>query len=219
MISIEESHEYIPQGKKGELKEIITRIALRGRKRGLGAIIISQRSAKVEKDVLTQAGMLFLHRVVHEADMKVYNELLPWPKSKVREKVGLLDTGDCIFLNEKSASKIYVRERNTFHAGFTPSLDTVETPQLKQVGESILQAIEEAKKKGRKKKSRLKQLEDKVDELQSKLSEKKEEIQELKNTARTLGYIQVDLDQTGSIFRMDQIPEVHLIQLFFTVSG
>ena len=195
MIGIEESHEFIPQGKKGELKEIITRIALRGRKRGLGGVIISQRSAKVEKDVLTQAGMLFLHRVVHEADMKVYNDLLPWPKSEVREKIGLLDTGDCIFLNEKSASKIYVRERNTFHAGFTPSLDTVETPQLKQVGENILEAIEEAKKKGRKKKSKVEKLEERVKELESELEEKTQRVQELEETARTLGYIQIDMDQ------------------------
>ncbi|MFW6104895.1 MAG: ATP-binding protein [Candidatus Bipolaricaulota bacterium] len=194
MIGIEESHEFIPQGKKNELKEIITRLSLRGRKRGLGAVIISQRSAKVEKDVLTQAGMLFLHRVVHEADMKVYNDLLPWKKGKVREKVSQLDTGNCIFLDEKSTKQIYVRERSTFHAGFTPSLDTVETPQLKQVGESIIDAIEEAKKKGQRKKSKVDQLEEQVQELEKELSEKTEKVKELKRTAETLGYIEVDVD-------------------------
>mgnify|MGYP006295075929 CR=1 FL=1 len=192
MIGIEESHEYIPQGKKEELKEIITRIALRGRKRGLGAVILSQRSAKVEKDVLTQAGMLFLHRVIHEADMKVYNDLLPWKKSKVKKIVGSLQTGECVFLNEKSARKIYVRERSTFHAGFTPSLDTVETPQLKQVGEDILKAIEDAKKKGKRKKSKMEKLNEKVKELEKELKDKKEQVRELKDTARTLGYIKID---------------------------
>ncbi len=204
MIGIEESHEFIPQGKKSELKEIITRLSLRGRKRGLGAVIISQRSAKVEKDVLTQAGMLFLHRVVHEADMKVYNDLLPWKKGQVREKVNQLDTGDCIYLDEKTTKKIYVRERSTFHAGFTPSLDTVETPQLKQVGESIIDAIEEAKKKGERKKSRVDELEEQVEELQNELSEKTEKIKELKRTAETLGYIEVDLDPPD-------LPEVHKV--------
>lgn len=194
MIGIEESHEFIPQGKKNQLKEIITRLSLRGRKRGLGAVIISQRSAKVEKDVLTQAGMLFLHRVVHEADMKVYNDLLPWKKGEVREKVSQLDTGHCIFLDEKSTKQIYVRERSTFHAGFTPSLDTVETPQLKQVGESIIDAIEEAKKKGQRKKSKVDQLEEQVQELKGELSEKTEKVKELKRTAETLGYIEVDVD-------------------------
>ncbi len=204
MIGIEESHEFIPQGKKSELKEIITRLSLRGRKRGLGAVIISQRSAKVEKDVLTQAGMLFLHRVVHEADMKVYNDLLPWKKGKVRDKVNQLDTGDCIFLDEKSTKEIYVRERSTFHAGFTPSLDTVETPQLKQVGESILDAIEEAKKEGRRKKSKVDKLEEEVEELQEELSKKTEQVKELKRTAETLGYIEVDLDPPD-------LPQVHKV--------
>lgn len=194
MIGIEESHEFIPQGKKSELKEIITRLALRGRKRGLGAVIISQRSAKVEKDVLTQAGMLFLHRVVHEADMKVYNDLMPWSKGEVREKVNKLGTGDCIFLDEKSTQKIYVRERSTFHAGFTPSLDTVDTPQLKQVGESILEAIQEAKEKGKRKKSKVEELRGRVGELEDKLATKNEQVKELKRTAETLGYIEVDLD-------------------------
>ncbi len=202
MIGIEESHEFIPQGKKNELKEIITRLSLRGRKRGLGAVIISQRSAKVEKDVLTQAGMLFLHRVVHEADMKVYNDLLPWKKGKVRDKVNKLETGDCIYLDEKETKEIYVRERSTFHAGFTPSLDTVETPQLKQVGESIIDAIEEAKKQGKRKKSRVDQLEEQVEELQAELEEKTEKVKELKRTAETLGYIEVDAETP-------ELPEVH----------
>jgi len=204
MIGIEESHEFIPQGKKSELKEIITRLSLRGRKRGLGAVIISQRSAKVEKDVLTQAGMLFLHRVVHEADMKVYNDLLPWKKGQVREKVNQLDTGDCIYLDEKTTKQIYVRERSTFHAGFTPSLDTVETPQLKQVGESIIEAIEEAKKQGKRKKSRVDELKEQVEELQDELDQKTEKIKELKRTAETLGYIEVDLDPPD-------LPKVHRV--------
>ncbi|MFP4507960.1 MAG: ATP-binding protein [Candidatus Acetothermia bacterium] len=204
MIGIEESHEFIPQGKKNELKEIITRLSLRGRKRGLGAVIISQRSAKVEKDVLTQAGMLFLHRVVHEADMKVYNDLLPWKKGKVRDKVNKLDTGDCIYLDEKETKEIYVRERSTFHAGFTPSLDTVETPQLKQVGESIINAIEEAKKEGKREKSRVDQLEEQVEELREELETKDEKVKELKRTAETLGYIEVDADTS-------KLPEVQNI--------
>ena len=204
MIGIEESHEFIPQGKKSELKEIITRLSLRGRKRGLGAVIISQRSAKVEKDVLTQAGMLFLHRVVHEADMKVYNDLLPGKKGQVREKVNQLETGDCIYLDEKTTKQIYVRERSTFHAGFTPSLDKVETPQLKQVGESIIEAIEEAKKRGERKKSRVDELEEQVKELQDELEKKTEKVKELKRTAETLGYIEVDLDPPD-------LPKVHRV--------
>ncbi|MGC9529707.1 MAG: ATP-binding protein [Candidatus Bipolaricaulaceae bacterium] len=143
MIGIEECHEFIPQGVRTDLKEVISRIALRGRKRGLGAVIISQRSAKVEKDVLTQAGMLFLHRVVHEVDMRVYGELLPWPRGEAKEQVTSLGVGECIFMSGQEVRKVRIRPRETFHGGFTPSFQPVETPKLRQVRGEILAAIQQ----------------------------------------------------------------------------
>jgi len=192
IVGIEEAHEFIPQGTRTELKELIARIALRGRKRGLGAIIVSQRSAKVEKDVLSQAGILFLHRVVHEADMRVYSELLPWRKSEVKELITALDTGNCVYINGDTILPIYVRERETFHAGFTPSLEVVVTPQLKQVSQSIIEAIEKAKQ-GKGKKTRLEALKEKIARLEAALAEREKKIERLEEIARTLGYIKVEV--------------------------
>lgn len=148
LIGIEECHEFIPQGPRTTLKEIIARIALRGRKRGLGAVIISQRSAKVEKDVLTQAGMLLLHRVVHEVDMRVYGELLPWPKSQVKEQVTALGVGECIFLSGQVIRRVKIRPRHTFHGGFTPSFKPIETPKLRKVRGELLAALRSFQKGG-----------------------------------------------------------------------
>ncbi len=192
IIGIEEAHEFIPQGVKTELKEMISRIALRGRKRGLGAIVVSQRSAKVEKDVLSQAGMLLLHRVVHEVDMRVYGELLPWRKSEVKEIISSLETGNCIFVNGETVRPIYVRERETFHAGFTPSLEAVATPELKQVSASIIEAIERARE-GKGRRTRTQELEEQLARLREKVDEKDARIAELEETARTLGYIKVEV--------------------------
>ena len=208
IIGIEEAHEFIPQGVKTELKEMISRIALRGRKRGLGAIVVSQRSAKVEKDVLSQAGMLLLHRVVHEVDMRVYSELLPWRKSEVKEIIGSLETGNCIFMNGETVRPIYVRERATFHAGFTPSLEAVATPELKQVSASIIEAIERARE-GRGRRTRTQELEEQLARLQEKLTQKEEKIDELEETARTLGYIKVEVPQSPppDVVRRDSAPQ------------
>ena len=192
IIGIEEAHEFIPQGVKNELKELIARVALRGRKRGLGAIIVSQRSAKVDKDVLSQAGMLFLHRVVHEVDMRVYGELLPWRKSEVKEIIGALETGDCIYLNGDQVLPIYVRERATYHAGFTPSLEAVAAPELKRVNASIIEAIERARG-GRQKQSKVEELHARIAKLESTLEAKEEQIGELEEVARTLGYIKLEV--------------------------
>ena len=192
IIGIEEAHEFIPQGVKTELKEMIARIALRGRKRGLGGIIVSQRSAKVDKDVLSQAGMLFLHRVVHEVDMRVYSELLPWRKNEVKEIVNSLDTGDCIYVNGDRILPIYVRERETFHAGFTPSLESVKSPELKKVSESIIEAIEQARS-GKRRKSAEDKLRARITQLEEALASKDGRIAELEEVARTLGYIKLEL--------------------------
>ncbi len=192
IVGIEEAHEFIPQGVKTELKELIARLALRGRKRGLGTIIISQRSAKVEKDVLSQAGILLLHRVVHEVDMRVYTELLPWRKSETKEIITSLGTGECVYINGDTVLPIYVRERETFHAGFTPSLDVVVTPQLKQVSQAIIEAIEHAKA-GKGKKSRIEELEEHLEHLEGAIVKKDETIAKLEEVARTLGYIKVEV--------------------------
>ena len=194
IIGIEEAHAFIPQGVKTELKELIARVALRGRKRGLGAIVISQRSAKVDKDVLSQAGMLFLHRVVHEVDMRVYSELLPWRKAETKEIITALSTGECVYLNGDNVIPIYVRERETFHAGFTPSLEVVVTPELKQVSQAIIEAIEHAKQ-GKGKKTRIDQLEEALAHLESEAMKKDETIARLEGIARTLGYIKVEVPQ------------------------
>jgi DNA helicase HerA-like ATPase len=52
-IFIEEAHEFIPQSQAANpaLKELITQFALRGRKRGFRVVVMSQRSAKVAKNV------------------------------------------------------------------------------------------------------------------------------------------------------------------------
>ncbi len=191
IIGIEESHEFIPQGTRTELKELIARIALRGRKRGLGTIIISQRSAKVEKDVLTQAGILFLHRVVHEADMRVYCDLLPWRKSEVKEVISHLGVGDNVYVNGEIILPINVRERETFHAGFTPSLDVIATPQLKQVSQSLIAAISQAKKE--QKSSQEETLKQEIIRIKEQLAKKEQNIQQLEKVAQTLGYIKFEV--------------------------
>jgi len=122
-IVIEEAHEFIPQRPLDyhkRITHIITRLALRGRKRGFGMILISQRSAKVSKDVLTQAELLFLHKIVHPADLNVYKELLPLSPSEVKEKAIALRVGEVLFYHNGYVERRSVRLRRTFHPGYTP---------------------------------------------------------------------------------------------------
>lgn len=137
-IVLEEAHEFIPQGMNSPLKQILTRIALRGRKRGLGIILISQRSAKVEKDVLTQTSLLFLHKVVHPIDIKVYKDLVPLPSVEVEEMIRNLQSGEAIVIYNHEVHIIHIRYRNTFHVSSTPTHEPALKPKLRKLDETML---------------------------------------------------------------------------------
>ena len=107
---LEEAHEFIPQGERTKISEEITRIALRGRKRGIGMIMISQRSARVNKDVLTQSEIYFLHKVVHPVDLRVYREILPLKSKEVSEVVKSLDVGEALFYMNGNVEKVKIRK-------------------------------------------------------------------------------------------------------------
>lgn len=210
-IVLEEAHEFIPQGNKNDLKEILTRIALRGRKRGLGSIILSQRSAKVEKDILTQAEILFLHKVVHPSDLKVYKEILPLSNKDVHKLISSLNVGDCIFLFENNFELIHLRERETFHAGFTPSLMKVKSPKLKVVSNEILKSIQTLTKTKIKEKSDLDRLQTKVHKLEANISEKNIQIQKLERDLEILGRISVEVHQPNISPHISESMVEHII--------
>ncbi|QKR00178.1 DUF87 domain-containing protein [Metallosphaera tengchongensis] len=109
-ILLEEAHEFIPQGERSPLSDVLVRIALRGRKRGLGMILVSQRSAKVNKDVLTQSEIYFLHKVVHPVDMKVYKEILPLKTKDFDKEVKSMSTGEAIFYKDGEFTKVWIRK-------------------------------------------------------------------------------------------------------------
>lgn len=141
-IVLEEAHEFVPQGTNTPLKQILTRIALRGRKRGLGIILMSQRSAKVEKDVLTQTALLFLHRVIHPTDMRVYTDLIPLPAKEVEQIVGALQPGEAVIVHNHVPQVAHIRLRHTFHAGATPEFGEAVQPELRRIDAKMLAELQ-----------------------------------------------------------------------------
>jgi hypothetical protein len=142
-VVLEEAHEFIPQTGNTPVKTVLARIAKRGRKRGLGLVIVSQNSAKVEKDVLKQVPLLFLHRVVHPLDVKVYQDLIPLPTKDVETLVRSLGTGQVIILRDNQPYTVQINRRETFHAGSTPDFEGGNAPNLKRFDEGMLDRLRE----------------------------------------------------------------------------
>ncbi len=196
-IVLEEAHEFVPQGISTPLKQILTRIALRGRKRGLGIILISQRSAKVEKDVLTQTSLLFLHKVVHPTDLKVYKDLIPLPANQVEDVVRRLQPGEAIVLYDQHANVIRLRLRNTFHAGSTPMLGPAIQPKLRKIDEKLLKelrALTTSKNLVASEKDEHVKLASRVRELEELLAVKDAEIERLQRQVELLSKLTVSVE-------------------------
>lgn len=129
VVFLEEAHNWIPQRGRTAVSSLFTAVATEGRKNGLSLVMVTQRSARVDKDVLTQADVAFLHRVRHPIDLRVYQEMIPRPPRKVQDMVHRLKTGDALALVGEDILRIRVRERTTRHVGATPTAASIPAAQ------------------------------------------------------------------------------------------
>jgi len=130
IIFLEEAHNWLPQGGKIGTKKVFVDIASEGRKRGLSLVLIGQRSTRIDKDTLTQADILFLHKVKHPVDVKVYQGLIPRAPRWVHERVDALKQGEALVLVDDKVLRCKMRRRRTEHVGATPTLDNLPGKQL-----------------------------------------------------------------------------------------
>jgi hypothetical protein len=196
-IVLEEAHEFVPQGIRTPLKQILTRIALRGRKRGLGIILVSQRSAKVEKDVLTQTSLLFLHKVVHPIDLKVYKDLIPLPAAQVEDMIRKLQPGEAAVVYNHQVEIVHIRHRHTFHVGSTPMHNTVKQPKLRRIDDAMLRELRTliaSAENGESSKDERAKLLHRIRDLEELAVLKDAELQRLKEQVELLSKLSISLE-------------------------
>lgn len=214
-IVLEEAHEFVPQSTGTPLKQMLTRIALRGRKRGLGIILMSQRSAKVEKDVLTQTSLLFLHKVVHPTDLKVYKDLIPLPPAQVEDMVRKLNPGEAVVVYNHQVNVVQLRLRTTFHAGSTPTLSRSTQPKLRKLDASMLKelrALTTVTEKTTRIGDEKAKLAQRVKELEETVALKDAEIQRLQNQVDLLGKLSVSLEGLSNMSRFQDTDTLKVAQ-------
>jgi DNA helicase HerA-like ATPase len=97
---LEEADDYLPQKAmrdKAKLLHDCTKLFLWGRSRGVGGTLITQRSARLHKDALSQIGTLVVFRTGDPRDQKA---ILDWVKyhgqsEEVMESLSGLGDGEC----------------------------------------------------------------------------------------------------------------------------
>lgn len=129
LLVLEEVHEVCPQrfsGDQAKTVGAVERLVKRGRNHGTGSLLISQRVAAVNKDVLNQAEAIFAFRTLAPLDRKAIAE---WTEHKqidaksTLEQLSSLATGTCVVWSPewlKYAGKIRVGKKTTFDSTKTP---------------------------------------------------------------------------------------------------
>jgi len=111
--------------------EAIDFLVRRGRQKGLGSTLISQRPAVVNKDVLSQADLQIFLQIGGPQDLKAVKDMLSHDVDKkeiesILKRIKHLGIGEALFYSpdpeETIRTFVKIRERTTFHAGATPTL-------------------------------------------------------------------------------------------------
>lgn len=202
-IFLEEAHNWVPQSGKAPTTDILTTIATEGRKDGLSLVVIGQRSARIDKNVLTQCGIVILHRLWMANDLNVFNDTfgrLKW----LRQKVVELSDGSAVLASDKGVHEVRVLLRETYHAGYTPGVDTVDEaspPALTDISQSVLDALRDMLNEPRKAAGpdRAVQLAKENEQLRQQNAEMEEAMQMLREEIERLSKLQVIMPETLTV--------------------
>lgn len=132
-VILEEADEFAPQRARGSgdpeetarMRAAVEQLARRGRSRGIGLTMVTQRSAALSKDVLTQADVLIAMRTTGPTDIRAVEE---WVRrnadggDEVVRSLPTLQTGEGWVWNPERdlLARIHVRLAWTFDSSSTP---------------------------------------------------------------------------------------------------
>ena len=124
LVIIEEADKFAPQIIR-QKKNMIDEISVRGRKRGIGLLVATQRPANISKNVLAQCSYGFIGKLSIENDVQAIRIL--FSRQEQLDMLPRLQTGSFLpFGIEKNEETILkVKRREVVHSGSTPVLPQV----------------------------------------------------------------------------------------------
>lgn len=137
LLILEEADRFSPQS-GGERLPIIDEIARRGRKRGLGLMLCTQRPSLVDKNVLSQCSNQLIGKLVIKNDLNSVSQF--FSSREQASALTALQPGEFYALGGflPEPCKVKIRARETRHGGVTPKLGKVEVePSIERLLESL----------------------------------------------------------------------------------
>jgi len=121
LLVVEEAHNFCPErgfGGQAVSSQILRTIASEGRKFGMGLAVISQRPARVEKNVLSQCNTQVFLRVTNPNDIKTIMESVEGITKGIENEIKSLPIGTALIVGVIDQPLIVdIRIKRTEHAG------------------------------------------------------------------------------------------------------
>lgn len=119
MMVIEEAHNYCPQVGTALSSKALSTIASEGRKFGLGLMVISQRPAKIDKNVLSQCGTQIILKVTNPNDVKAIATSVEGLTAGMMDEVQTMPIGIAMVVGAgiQTPLLVDVRPRESRHGG------------------------------------------------------------------------------------------------------
>jgi hypothetical protein len=150
MLIIEEAHNFCPERGFGQAvsSNVLRTIASEGRKFGLGMLVISQRPARVDKNVISQCNTQIILKVTNPNDIKALSRGLEVMSSEMEEEIKRIPQGVALLSSPGIEMPILVdvRVRRSEHGGRAAGMEAEESTKF----ESEEEADEEMDRGGRK---------------------------------------------------------------------
>jgi hypothetical protein len=109
VVFVDESQWFAPQGEKAESKRTMMMLAAEGRKFEMGAVFITQRPARLEKSIISQCNVAFIHKLTNPHDINQAASNVPGMARGTREMLPYLETGECFMTLPKIHAPIRVK--------------------------------------------------------------------------------------------------------------
>lgn len=203
---LEEADDYAPQRSMGiEMNRCLgafQRIVKQGRARGLGSTMISQRSASLNKDLLTQIETLIVLRTTSPQDRKAISAWVEYhgESEELLSSLSELDDGEAWVWSPwlRVVKRVKVRRRRTFDSGSTPSLKSARAPatladiDIPAITERMAATVERAKATDPK-------------ELQRRIAELEREVRARPEPEQKVETIEVPVFKDGEVGRLEAV--------------
>ncbi|MCX8172203.1 MAG: ATP-binding protein, partial [Archaeoglobaceae archaeon] len=135
MIVVEEAHNFAPEREKTVSTNILRTVASEGRKFALGLMVISQRPARVDKNIISQCNTQIILRVTNPNDINAIKRGIEGITAEIVEEIKRLPLGYAVVVTPELDAPVIVRirTRKSLHSEATNVLEKSEDREKESI--------------------------------------------------------------------------------------